>query len=131
MRSPLSVTFYLAVLGASLSSCHNSAAVAGSVILPAVKLEAPSTITPTAMLTVNVTLSPGSCTSFDRIDIRRTASEIRLTAWGVFHGALPCVPPQPLLETVQLGPPFPASFMVTVVQPQGAGADLSAAVRVQ
>jgi hypothetical protein len=82
-------------------------------------------------LTVNVTLTPGSCTTFDRFDVKRTGSEVRLTAWGIFHGPLPCVSPQPLLETVQIAPPFPASFIVTFVQPAGAGADLSAAVTVQ
>jgi hypothetical protein len=131
MKFPLSVSFYLAFFGASLLGCRNSTAAPDAVILPAVKLEAPSTITPTATLTVTLTLTPGSCTSFDRVDVERRASEIRLTAWGVFHGALPCVFPQPLLETVQIGPPFLASFVVRVVQPEGAGADLSTAVRVQ
>ena len=127
--------FAIALVGASLSSCNGAAsgpmAMADPVILPAVKLEAPSTIRPGATLTVNVTLTPGSCTTFDRVDVNRTGSEVRLTAWGIFHGPLPCVSPQPVLETVQVAPPFPASFIVTFVQPAGAGADLSAAVTVR
>jgi hypothetical protein len=133
MRSPLSVTFYLAFLGASLLGCRNSADVSDvsdSVILPAVKLEAPSTIAPAATLTVALTLSPGSCTTFDRIDVQRSGSEIRLTAFGVFHGPYPCVAPRQLLETVQLAPPFPASFTVVAAQPPGVD-PLSTSVMVQ
>jgi hypothetical protein len=135
MKSVLSGMFAIALVGASLSGCKSSAsgsmAIADPVILPAVKLDAPSTIGPAATLTATVTLTPGSCTTFDRFDIIRTGSEVRLTAWGIFHGPLPCVAPQPLVEAVQVTPPFPASFTVTFVQPPGAGADLSAAVSVR
>jgi hypothetical protein len=99
--------------------------------LPGVKLDAPSTIGIGATLTATVTLTPGSCTTFDRFDVVRAGSEVRLTAWGIFHGPLPCVYPEPLVETVQVTPPFPASFTVTLVQPAGAGADLSAVVSVR
>jgi hypothetical protein len=105
--------------------------IADPVILPAVKLDAPSTIGPTTTLTVNLTLTPGSCTTFDRVDIKRVGPEVRLTAWGIYHGPLPCVFPQPLLETVQVTPPFPSTFFVILVQPAGAGADLSATVSVR
>jgi hypothetical protein len=135
MKSALSGMFAIALVGVSLASCKGSASgsmdIADPVILPAVKLEAPSTIGSGATLTVNVTLTPGSCTTFDRFDVKRTGSEVRLTAWGIFHGPLPCVSPQPLLETVQVAPPFPASFTVTFVQPAGGGADLSTGVTVQ
>jgi hypothetical protein len=105
--------------------------IADPVILPGVKLEAPSTIGPATTLTMNVTLTPGSCTTFDRVDIKRVGAEVRLTAWGIFHGPLPCVAPQPLVETVQVTPPFPSTFAVLLVQPAGAGADLSATVNVR
>lgn len=135
MKSALSGMLGIALLGASLSSCSSSASgsmdIADPVILPAVKLEAPSTIGPVATLTVNVTLTPGSCTTFDRFDVRRVGSEVRLTAWGIFHGPLPCVFPEPLLKMVQVAPPFATSFVVIFVQPAGAGADLSAAVTVR
>jgi hypothetical protein len=99
--------------------------------LPAAKLDAPSTIGPGSTLTATVTLTPGSCTTFDRFDVVRAGSEVRLTAWGIFHGPLPCVSPQPLLERVQVAPPFPSTFFVILVQPAGAGADLSATVSVR
>jgi len=134
MKSVLSGMFAVA-LGASLSGCNSSSsgsmAIADPVVLPAIKLDAPSTIGPGATLTATVTLTPGSCTTFDRFDVIRAGSEVRLTAWGIFHGPLPCVSPQPLVETVQVTPPFPASFTVTFVQPPGAGADLSATVSVR
>jgi hypothetical protein len=135
MKSALSGMFAVALLGASLSSCSSSGSgstgIADPVILPAVKLEAPSTIGPATTLTVNMTLTPGSCTTFDRVDIRRVVSEVRLTAWGIYHGPLPCVFPQPILETVQVTPPFPSTFVVILAQPAGAGADLAATVSVR
>ena len=135
MRFAVSGMFAIALLGASVSGCSKSdsgpTVIADPVILPAVKLDAPSTIGPSATLTVNVTLTPGSCTTFDRVDVARTTSEVRLTAWGIFHGPAPCVFPEPLLEAVQVAPPFPGSFVVRVVQPAGAGPDLSAAVSVR
>jgi hypothetical protein len=135
MKSALSGMFAVALLGASLSSCSSSPSgsmdIADPVILPGVKLEAPSTIGPTTTLTVNMTLTPGSCTTFDRVDVKRVGAELRLTAWGIYHGPLPCVYPQPLLETVQVAPPFPSTFVVILVQPAGAGADLSATVSVR
>ena len=135
MKSVLSATFAIALVGASLSGCSSSGssstAIADPVILPAVKLDAPSTIGPGATLTAIVTLSPGSCTTFDRVDIARVGPEVRLTAWGVFHGPLPCVYPEPLVKTVQVTPPFPSTFVVIAVQPAGAGADLSAMVNVR
>jgi hypothetical protein len=134
MKSVLSAMFAIA-LGASLSGCNSSAsgsmAIADPVVLPAAKLDAPSTIGPGATLTATVTLTPGSCTTFDRVDIKRVGPEVRLTAWGIFHGPLPCVAPQPLVETVQITPPFPSTFVVILVQPAGAGADLSATVSVR
>jgi len=135
MKSALSGMFAVALLGASLSACGSSASgsmdIPDPVILPAVKLEAPSTIGPTTTLTVNLTLTPGSCTTFDRVDIKRVGPEVRLTAWGIYHGPLPCVFPQPLLETVQVTPPFPSTFVVILVQPAGAASDLSATVSVR
>jgi len=135
MKSALSGMFAIALVGASLSGCSSSSsgstAVADPVVLPATKLDAPSTIGPGATLTATVTLTPGSCTSFDRFEVTRAGSEVRLTAWGIFHGALPCASPRPLVETVQVTPPFPANFTVTFVQPPGAGADLSTAVSVR
>jgi len=134
MKSALSAMFAIA-LGASLASCSSSTSgsmgIADPVILPGVKLEAPSTIGSAATLTVNLTLTPGSCTTFDRVDIKRVGPEVRLTAWGIYHGPLPCVFPQPLLETVQVTPPFPSTFVVILVQPAGAGSDLSATVSVR
>ena len=134
MKSVLSAMFAIAI-GVSLSGCNNSAsgsmAIADPVVLPAAKLDAPSTIGPGSTLTATVTLTPGSCTTFDRVDIKRVGPEVRLTAWGIFHGPLPCVAPQPLVETVQITPPFPSTFVVILVQPAGAGADLSATVSVR
>jgi hypothetical protein len=123
----------LALVGASLLACSNSADVLTypqSVILAAVKLDAPSSIARSSTLTVALTLSPGSCTSFDRIDVQRSGSEIRLTAFGLFHGPAPCVMPQDILETVQLAPPFPSSFTVVAAQPPGIE-QLSTSVAVQ
>jgi hypothetical protein len=135
MKFALSGALAIALLGASLSSCNKSAsgstAIADPVILPAVKLDAPSTIGPGATLTATVTLSPGSCTTFDRVDIKRVGPEVRLTAWGIFHGPLPCVYPEPLVKTVQVTPPFPSTFVVIAVQPAGSGADLFATVSVR
>ena len=135
MKSAWSTTVAIALIGASLSGCSGSGsgsmAIADPVILPAAKLDAPSTIGPAATLTATVTLTPGSCTTFDRVDVVRTGSDVRLTAWGIFHGPLPCVAPEPLVETVQVAPPFPASFTVTLAQPPGAGADLTTAVTVR
>jgi hypothetical protein len=135
MKSAWSATFAIALVGASLSGCSSSStgsmAIADPVVLSGTRLDAPSTIGPTATLTATVTLNPGSCTTFDRFDVVRTGSEVRLTAWGIFHGPMPCVAPQPLVETVQVAPPFPASFTVTLVQPPGAGADLTTAVNVR
>ena len=134
MKSAMSA-MALALLGASLSGCSSSGttstAIADPVILPAAKLDAPSTIGPGATLTTTVTLTPGSCTTFDRVDIARVGPEVRLTAWGIFHGPLPCVYPEPLVKTVQVTPPFPSTFVVVAVQPAGAGDDLSATVTVR
>ena len=135
MKSAWSATFAIALLAASLSGCSSSGSgsmgIADPVVLSAAKLDAPSTIGPTATLTATVTLNRGGCTTFDRFDVVRTGSEVRITAWGIFHGPMPCVAPEPLVETAQVAPPFPASFTVTFVQPPGAGADLSAAVSVR
>jgi hypothetical protein len=103
--------------------CSNSTDVSNeseSVIIEAVKLDAPSTIAPSTTLTVLVTLSPGGCTSFDRIAVQRVASEIRLTAFGTHYlGSLPCAFPMPFVKTVEIAAPFPASFNVVAVQPAG------------
>jgi hypothetical protein len=133
MKSPLSDSFRCALLGALLLACSDSRGVSGfpeSVILKAVKLEAPSTIAPSLTLSVALTLAPGSCTSFDRIDVQRSGSEIRLTAFGLFHGPLPCAMPLDLLETVQLAPPFPPRFTLVAAQPAGVE-PLSTSVAVQ
>jgi hypothetical protein len=133
MKSSWSNTIRWVLLGVSLLACSNSAdgpRFPESVILEAVKLEAPSTVGPSLTLTVALTLAPGSCTSFDRIDVQRSGSEIRLTAFGLYHGALPCVMPRDILETVQLAPPFPSRFTVVAAQPAGVE-PLSASVTVQ
>jgi hypothetical protein len=123
MKSSLSNSFCIVLLGGSLLACSNSTDISNeseSVIIQVVKLEAPSTIAPATTLTVLLTLDPGGCTSFDRIAVQRAASEIRLTAFGIhLGGALPCAFPLPFVKTVEIAAPFPANFTVVAVQPAG------------
>jgi hypothetical protein len=131
ISSGLTVGLLATSLGFGCSNSVDVSNVSESVIIEAVKLEAPSTIAPTTTLTVLLTLSPGGCTSFDRIAAQRAASEIRLTAFGTHYlGALPCAFPLPFVKTVEIAAPFPASFNVVAMQPAGVD-PLTASVAVQ
>jgi hypothetical protein len=120
----VSLGLTVGLLATSLGfGCRNSADVSNeseSVIIEALKLEAPSTIAPATTLTVLLTLNPVGCTSFDRIAVQRAATEIRVTAFGIHYlGALPCAFPLPFVKTVEIAAPFPANFTVVAVQPAG------------
>ena len=120
VSSGLTVGLLATSLGFGCSSSTDVSSNSESVIIEAVKLDAPSTIAPATALTVLVTLRPGGCTSFDRITVERAASQVRLTALGTHYlGALPCAFPMPFVKTVEIAAPFPASFNVIAVQPAG------------
>ena len=104
-----------------------------SVILGVTKLDAPASIAAGASFAVTLTVQTGGCTSFDRIEVQKTSSSVRLVPWGkdarVGHKDIMC--PDVIYDTphtLQFNPPFDNPFQVYVEQ--GRLAPLTASVRI-
>jgi hypothetical protein len=120
MKSAVLVFAGGALLVASSLGCHNPSANNDLVLLNTVTLDAPTTVAPSAMLTVGLDIQVGGCLLFDHIEARRTASYVDLTVWGrdirsgITDRAILC--PREFLERheYQIEPPFQNTFTVQV-----------------
>jgi hypothetical protein len=105
-----------------------------AVVLGVTKLEAPTSVSAGSALTVILTVTTGGCTTFDRIDVERSASAASLTPWGTdgAKGKRDVACPANIVDTphsIRLDPPFQNPFMVLVPR---VGLDpLTATVQVQ
>jgi hypothetical protein len=105
-----------------------------SVILPAIQLDVPATVSAAAPFTITLTLRTGGCTNFDRLAVEKFDTGVRIVPWGtnsnIGHKDTTC--PTNIVDephTVQLEPPFSNPFQVSVEQ--GRLAPVVATVQVQ
>ena len=130
---PSSFGLFVLAIAASTLAC-NLVDPDQSTILPVTKLDAPATVSATAPFSVTLTIRTGGCTSFDRIDVQRMDRGVRIVPWGsdatIGHKNVSC--PTYIVEnphTVQLDPPFPNPFYISVEQ--GRMPPVTATVQVQ
>jgi hypothetical protein len=122
----------------SVSGCHRDVAATEEMALVKVSnWSVPSVAQRGSPIQITLEVQSGGCNRFERVEVRRTESQVTIRAWGTSPAPIPGVGvmlmcprtfPQP--EVVQLEPPFLRSFTIVVEEP-GAWPSLSAAVTVQ
>jgi hypothetical protein len=135
MKPALLVFAAGALLSASSLACHNPAASDDLVLLNTQTLDAPTTIAPSATLTIGLHVQVGGCLRFDHIESLRTASHVDLAVWGrdirtgITDRAITCPTYFLELHQFQLDPPFQGPFVIVV--DRGRVSPLTATVQVQ